>query len=185
MRSLIIIICGFTFFSNAFGQTESRLFYDFKIGDSINVYKELIQCAEHGTASNFASNSECRAYRYLPAEKDSVRISSIYFGTVFLFPNDQHKIKTIAFSQNIIGKDSLQARNEIENEYKILVGYFDRFYDLTGIKMDIDSSEYYTGEQTVWKLTNETITLRKFVSKQRILSKNKKVFVNSIDLSIY
>jgi len=184
MRVIIFVFFGLLLSKSTIGQDKNQMICFFKIGESIEKYKDVISCAENDSTSKYVSNSTCRAYRYLPAEKDSISIGNINFGIVFLHPNIQKEISTISFIRNIISKDSTQLRIEIEKEYKILTNFIDSLYKIKGSKLNIEESEFYTEESMIWKINNVTTCLKKNISTKR-KSKKKILYINTLNLSIY
>ena len=166
------------------GQDKNEMIYFFKIGDSIEKYKDAISCAEKDSSAKYVSNSTCRAYRYLPAEKDSFSISNINFGIVFLHPNNQKEISTISFIRNFISKDSAQLRLEIEKEYAILTNFIDSLYKTNGSKLNSEESKFYTEESMIWKINDVTTCLKMNISTKRKVKK-KNLYINSLNLTIY
>lgn len=151
MKSLLLAFLFLALKTCGYSQNKIEGLLFFKIGDSLEKFSALISCGEHDSLyGRYYSNSKCRGYHYLPAQKDSISLGMVKFKTVFLHPDSSGIIKSVSFNKYFYSKDSNEVQKKAATEYELLIALFDSMYSKGISKNDYPLNKYYTSEGIRW-----------------------------------
>jgi hypothetical protein len=152
---LILIICWFPFLSSLSQERLDGLSL-FHLGDTINKYREYIDCAEMDTSLSGPNEKEqhaCQAFRYLPAKNDTIQISAVRFPEVFFHTNKEGRIKEVMFQKIYWKNDPSNKKKRIVHETDLMRAFMTSFavHAPLSIKDDKLEQKDYDQEQFTWQ----------------------------------
>ena len=154
----------------------------FDIGDPLLKFENSIACADKDSIDFvYYKNSKCKSYRYLPAQKDSLKIGNVSFGTIFLFSGDGNFVKSITYYKNYLNVDSTVLRGRLDKDFGNLKSFLEKHYSSNSKKKNYPNDAYYLVQGITWKLKDRLITLERFDGK---ISRYKKQFVSTIQIMV-
>ena len=163
-------------------ESNIRKLIGFYIGDSINNVKELVLCADGSYLDlPYNDNSKCQAYRYIPAQIDSITITSIKFGTLIFHVTSSKTIKTITLHKIYLSTKPFSKNEEANEAFNSVTTFFNNLLQLSEEK-NTHKSEYYRQNGHEWKKDNLIVVLNQTNFKKK--KNGKKLTTLSIDINL-
>ena len=163
-------------------ESNIRKLIGFYIGDSIKKVKELVICADGSYLDlSYNDNSNCQAYRYIPAQIDSIEITSIKFGDLFFHVTSSKTIKTIGLHKSYFNTKSFSKIKEANEAFNSVTTFFTNLFQLSE-EINTYKNENFRQNRHEWKKNNLIVVLNKTNFKKN--KDGKKLTTLSIDIYI-
>ena len=165
--SFILIFLTFSVV-NCLSQSFSLI--NFPLGDSIQKYYGKIECSQIGPNERKIPFDSCKAFRFLPAKDDPIKIGTVEFSQVTLAINDGNPIiRFIMLTKPYLYNDSISAEDLSESEYKNSKSYIESILKKRGkkYKPEWNKNKDNFEDGTVWEVAGYKyyLTKTKFIRK--------------------
>ena len=157
----------------------------FNIGDSIVKFQNLLSCADHQSKEieDLHGKLHCKAFRFLPADSMPMEIENVRFKNIFLFPDENAKVKMVTFIKVYMKSDTINSKKQANNDFNKIEQYLYSIFKEPG-KYFIPAygeNEYYSQDGVFWIRDK----IKYALTKSKMKGRKTKKMTNSLDFSYF